>query len=118
MLQAAGGAAPRLALPLAAALCVGVSCGLADGVILTRPYLHMISGSLLPLAAIAVLLTVLTGTAVLILRNRPSGREESALTRSDRPRSRWIPRLAAAVPCVVIAGLVIPLRADCARAAD
>jgi hypothetical protein len=97
----------RVALPLAAALCVGVAYGLADGVILTRPYLHMISGSLRPLAAIAVVLTGLTGTAVLILRDRLSGRQESALTRSERPGSRWIPWLVAAVPGLVIAGLVI-----------
>jgi len=92
----------RQALPLIAALIVGVGYGLADGLILTRPYLDSISGSLVPLAIIALALTGATVVAVLVLSvRRPSW------TASASWRGAWPARIAAAIPVIIVAGFVV-----------
>jgi hypothetical protein len=123
----------RQAVPLIAALIVGVGYGLADGMILTRPYLDSLSGSLVPLAVIAFVLAGATVTGVLVLSaRRPSWLAStpaatvppptvppttvpppitvpptSAPGASPARPSAWLARLATAVPVVIMAGLVV-----------
>jgi hypothetical protein len=52
------------ALPLIGGVAAGAAYGVIDGVILSRPYLTAIKGSLLPLAAVAGLLLAVTAVAV------------------------------------------------------
>jgi hypothetical protein len=54
----------RQAWPLIAGTSIGAAYGAADGLILSRPYLSAIKGSLLPVAAAAVALLVLTAITV------------------------------------------------------
>jgi hypothetical protein len=58
------------ALPMLGGLAAGVLYGLVDGVLLSRPYLHMQKASLVPLGAAAVLVLAVTGGAVLLWRRR------------------------------------------------
>jgi hypothetical protein len=99
-------------LPLAAGLCVGGAYGLADGIILTRPYLLMISGSLMPLVVIAIVVAGLTVIAALILRDRPPATDGEATAWpagrwSTGPGGTWLPRAAAGLPVVIVAALVL-----------
>jgi hypothetical protein len=107
----------RQAIPLIAALSVGVGYGLADGLILTRPYLDSISGSLVPLAVIAFVLAGATVAAVLVLSARrpswlastpPASTPPASTPPASESRHRvWLARIATAVPVVVTAGLVV-----------
>ena len=92
--------------PQAAALVCGLGlgalAGLADGVLLSRPYLAHNKSSVLPLAVLAGLVTLLTASAVPLLRRRRlpvpdwSGR-----------RGRWWLGLAAALPFAVPVALAV-----------
>ena len=85
------------ALPLGAGVTAGAACGLIDGLALSRPYLHSIKGSLLPLGAASGALIVLTAAAVLLRwrRGLPAA------------RGRWLPNAAAALAVAVTAALAI-----------
>jgi hypothetical protein len=85
------------AVPLLGGLAVGGGLGLIEGVLLSRPYLHELSGSLMPLLAVSVVVFVLTGVAVLVFRNR---RHPLLLS------GRWA-TAAAVVPVVIMLGFVI-----------
>ena len=56
------------AVPLVWGLSLGALAGLADGVLLSRPYLAHNKASVLPLAVLAGLVTILTAGAVPLLR--------------------------------------------------
>ena len=85
------------ALPLIAGVTVGSAYGAIDGVVLSRPYLTSIKGSLLPLVGAGAALLVVTVVAVLALWRR--GLPEV--------RGNWLPNAAAALAFIITAGLVI-----------
>jgi hypothetical protein len=85
------------ALPLIAGVTAGAAYGAVDGVVLSRPYLHSVRGSLLPLAGAGAVLLVVTGAAVLVRWRR--GVPEI--------RGNWLPNAAAALAFAVIAGLAL-----------
>jgi len=97
----------RQAVPLLGGLVVGVIYGLADGLLLSRPYLSSIKSSLEPLALLAALLIIATLLAV------------ARRWRRGVPtvRSRWLPNVIAALPFVVIAGFAIRPYLQTVRAA-
>jgi hypothetical protein len=84
----------RQALPLIGGLLVGGIYGIVDGLVLTRPYLASIRGSLLPLVLLAGLVTVgtLIAMAVLWERGLPA------------VRGKWLPNALAVLAVVVAAG--------------
>src|SRR6266516_777120 len=76
----------RQAVPLIAGLLVGALYGAVDGLVLSRPYLALISSSLSPLVAAIVVVAVVTAVAVVVRWHR--GLPEI--------RSDWLPNAAAA----------------------
>jgi hypothetical protein len=87
----------RQALPLIAGVAAGGAYGVIDGVVLSRPYLASIKGSLLPLVGVAGVLLVVTAAAVALLWHRGL----------PQVRGNWLPNAAAALAVAVTAGLVI-----------
>ena len=87
----------RQALPLIGGVTAGAAYGVIDGVVLSRPYLASIKGSLLPLIGIAGVLLVVTGAAVAVLWRR--GLPEV--------QGNWLPNAAAALAVAVATGLVL-----------
>jgi hypothetical protein len=87
----------RQAVPLIGGLLVGGIYGIVDGLVLTRPYLASIKGSLLPLVALAglVLIGTLLGMALLWRRGLPEA------------RGKWLPNALAVVAVVVALGFYI-----------
>ena len=90
------------AVPLVCGLGLGALAGVADGVLLSWPYLVHNRGSVLPLAVLAGLVIILTACAVPLLRRYPlpvpdwSGRS-----------GRWLLGVAAALPFAVLAALAV-----------
>lgn len=70
-----------LARPLAAGLLIGLGFGLVDGWVLSKPYIIEIAGSLLPLAALLVVLVGGTVAAVTLIERR---------SWTPSPRLGWI----------------------------
>jgi hypothetical protein len=107
----------RQAIPLLAGLGAGALCGALDGLVLSRPYLASISGSLTPLLAVTIVVVALTAVAVLALWNHGV----------PGIRGRWPAWAVAAVPFAAIAflavrpylgslrGHVVPLAREVAR---
>ncbi|HEY2280381.1 MAG TPA: hypothetical protein VGI00_18645, partial [Streptosporangiaceae bacterium] len=93
------------AVPFGLGLGLGVAYGLADGFLLSRPYLDSLSGSLRPLAIIALAAIVLTGIGMALVNIRPFGRWIRLLLRS-RPL-RWLPEAGAALTVLVIIGFAV-----------
>ena len=60
----------RQAVPFGVGLVIGVGYGLADGYLLSRPYLDLEAPSLRPLALITAVVVVLTVAAVALTANR------------------------------------------------
>jgi hypothetical protein len=95
----------REAVPFGVALAVGVGYGLADGYLLSRPYLDLEAPSLRPLALIAVVVMVLTAAMVGVTA---SGRARATLVRWSQNRVvRWLPAVAAAVIVLVFVGFAV-----------
>jgi hypothetical protein len=97
----------RQAAPLLGGLVVGAAYGLADGLLLSRPYLSSIKSSVQPLALLTVLLIVATLLAM-------AWRWQRGV---PAVRGRWLPNVIAALPFVVIAGFAIRLYLQTVRAA-
>ena len=97
----------RQAVPLLGGLVVGVIYGLADGLLLSRPYLSSIKSSLEPLALLAALLIIATLLAV-------AWRWQRGVPAA---RGRWLPNVIAVLPFVVIAGFAIRPYLQTVRAA-
>ncbi len=85
------------AWPMIAGVITGAAFGLADGVILSLPYLQEIIGSLWPVAAAAVFLLVTTVIAVRLLSRR----------KSTELRLGWLPNAIAVLPFLVTIGFVL-----------
>ena len=90
------------AVPLVCGLSLGALAGLADGVLLARPYLAHNKGSVLPLVALAGLVTIVTAGAIPLLRRR----RLPAPDWSGR-RGRWWLGAAAILPFAVLVGLAV-----------
>jgi hypothetical protein len=87
------------ALPLIAGTAAGAAYGLIDAVVLSRPYVISISGSLRPLGVVAAAALLGTAAAVLVRRHRGLGLPDLRGTR--------LPAAAAALVVVVMAGFAI-----------
>jgi hypothetical protein len=87
----------RQAWPLVGGAVVGAGYGLADGVILSRPYLNSIKSSLDPLLQIAAVVVIVTAVAVMY-----RWRAGIPRLRTDR-----LPLAAAAAACLVAVGLAV-----------
>ena len=90
------------AVPLVCGLGLGALAGVADGVLLSWPYLMHNKGSVLPLAVLAGLVTILAACAVPLLRRH----RLPAPDWSGR-RGRWLLGVAAALPFAVLAALAV-----------
>ena len=95
------------AAPLLGGLVAGAAYGLADGLLLSRPYLTSIKSSLEPLALLAALLIVATLLAM-------AWRWQRGV---PAVRGRWLPNVITALPFVVIAGFAIRPYLQTVRAA-
>ena len=93
------------AVPFGLGLGLGVAYGLADGFLLSRSYLDSISGSLRPLAIIALAVVALTGIGMAVVNIRPFRRWIRLLLRS-RPL-RWLPEAAAVLTVLVTIGFAV-----------
>jgi hypothetical protein len=78
-------------------LVLGAGYGAVDGLVLTKPYLQSIDGSLIPLVLLGVVLLAVTAGAVLLRWHRGPPRLDG----------RWLLRIAAAIPVLITAGFVI-----------
>ena len=99
----------RQAIPFVVGLVIGVGYGLADGYLLSRPYLDLEAPSLRPLALITALVVVLTVAAVILTANRAAREKLGKLTRHARSSRlvRWLPEAAAALTVLVFAGFAV-----------
>ena len=95
----------RQAVPFGVGLIIGVGYGLADGYLLSRPYLDLEAPSLRPLALIAAVVVVLTVVAV-ALTARPAAKAKLARWRAAKA-VRWLPEAAAAVTVLIFAGFAV-----------
>ncbi|MGD0604137.1 MAG: hypothetical protein ABSA53_11125 [Streptosporangiaceae bacterium] len=95
----------RPAVPFAVALVIGVGYGLADGYLLSRPYLNLEAPSLRPLALITAVVVVLTAAAVAV---SGSGQARAKLAGWRKKRVvRWLPAAAAALTVLIFAGFAV-----------
>jgi hypothetical protein len=95
----------RQAVPFSLGLLIGVGYGLADGYLLSRPYLDLEAPSLRPLGLITVAVILLTAAGLVITRSRAAvSRLRGWLT----PRVvRWLPDAAAAVTVLIFVGFAL-----------
>jgi hypothetical protein len=93
------------ALPFGLGLAIGVAYGLADGFVLSRPYLDSLSSSLRPLAMIALGVIALTGIVMALLNVRILRRWTRAALRA-RPL-RWLPDAVAVLAVLVVIGFAV-----------
>ena len=96
----------RQGIPFGIGLVIGVGYGLADGYILSRPYLDLEAPSLRPLALITGLVILLTVAGVLLSWGRKT---LARLRRRSWPKQiiRWLPAAAALATVLVFAGFAI-----------
>ena len=87
----------RQAVPLLVGLLAGALYGAVDGLVLSRPYLGTIRGSLGPLVAAVAVIAVLTAVVVIVRWKRGL----------PQVRMAWLPDAAAALAFVVLIGLAV-----------
>ncbi len=92
----------RQAVPLLAGVVTGAIFGAVDGLVLSRPYLISIKSSLIPLAEVGVLVTVLTAIAVVVLR-----RHSLPEAWQRRLRGNWLLNAASAVTVLIAGGFAV-----------
>ena len=99
----------RQAIPFVVGLVIGVGYGLADGYLLSRPYLDTEAPSLRPLALITAVMVLLTVAAVVLTASRAAREKLGKLTRRTRATRivRWLPGTAAALTVLVFAGFAV-----------
>jgi hypothetical protein len=95
----------RQAVPFGIGLIIGVGYGLADGYLLSRPYLDLEAPSLRPLALITAVVVVLTVAAV-ALTAHPAAKTKLARLRTAKLAS-WLPEAAGAVTVLIFAGFAV-----------
>ena len=95
----------RQAIPFAVALVIGVGYGLADGYLLSRPYLDLEAPSLRPLALITAVVMLLTVAGVAVTASHPA-RAKLAGWRKTRI-VRWLPAAAATLTVLIFAGFAV-----------
>jgi hypothetical protein len=93
------------AVPFGCGLIIGVAYGLADGFLLSRPYLDSIAPSLRPLAIIVLAVIALTGIGMAVL-NIPVFRRGIRHLLRSRPL-RWLPEAAAVLTVLVVIGFAL-----------
>ncbi|MGH3150782.1 MAG: hypothetical protein ACRDOB_08635, partial [Streptosporangiaceae bacterium] len=95
----------RQGIPFGIGLVTGVGYGLADGYILSRPYLDLEAPSLRPLALITGLVILLTVVGILL----SWGRKALARRPGWLPRQliRWLPAAAAIATVLVFVGFAV-----------
>jgi hypothetical protein len=94
----------RAAIPFALGLVVGVGYGLADGYLLSRPYLQLEAPSLHPLALITGAVALLTVVGI------AAGASHKLRARARRYKDlavRWLPNTAAVLVILVFIGFAI-----------
>ena len=95
----------RQAVPFGLGLLAGVGYGLADGYLLSRPYLDLEAPSLRPLGLITAAVVLVTVAGLVITRSRAAmARMAGRLTPRVR---RWLPEAAAALTVLVFAGFAV-----------
>jgi hypothetical protein len=87
----------RQAVPLIIGLLAGALYGAVNGLALSRPYLATISGSLNPLVAALVVVTVVTAVVVVVRWRRGL----------PQVRAGWLPGAAAALAVLIMIGLAV-----------
>jgi hypothetical protein len=95
----------RQAVPFGIGLIIGVGYGLADGYLLSRPYLDLEAPSLRPLALITAVVVVLTVAAV-ALTARPAAKAKLARWRTAKLAS-WLPAAAGALTVLLFVGFAV-----------
>ena len=95
----------RQAIPFGVGLIIGVGYGLADGYLLSRPYLDLEAPSLRPLALGTAALVVLTVVCV-ALTARPAVKEKLARWRTVKA-ARWLPAAAAILTVLIFVGFAV-----------
>jgi hypothetical protein len=97
----------RQAVPFGVGLVIGVGYGLADGYLLSRPYLDLEAPSLRPLALITAVVVVLTVAAV-ALTARPAAKAKAKLASLRTAKlASWLPGAAAALTVLIFVGFAI-----------
>ena len=96
----------RQGIPFGLGLAAGVGYGLADGYLLSRPYLDLVGPSLRPLGLIAAAVAVLTLAALAATRSRAVLNQLRRLRVSQRLTS-WLPLAAAAATVTVFAAFAV-----------
>jgi hypothetical protein len=95
----------RQAIPFGLGLAIGVGYGLADGYLLSRPYLDLEAPSLRPLGLITVAVVLLT------LAGLAAARSRAVLDRLRGWRAarvvRWLPAAAAAATVLIFIGFAV-----------
>ena len=93
------------AAPFCLGVVLGVSYGLVDGYVLSRPFLDALSHNMALIGIIAAWLAALTAVTVQLLRV-PSARKRLAALAARRP-ARWLPGLAALVTVAALVGFAV-----------
>jgi len=96
----------RQALPFGIGLVIGVGYGLADGYLLSRPYLDLEGPSLKPLALITVLVVLLTVAGVAVTRSQAARARFSGWLTTAR-LTQWLPLAAAVVTVLIFIGFAV-----------
>jgi hypothetical protein len=98
----------RQAIPFGLGLLIGVGYGLADGYLLSRPYLDLEAPSLRPLALITVAVVLLTLAGVALTRNRTVRDRLRGWRAAHAARvARWLPEAAAALTAGIFIGFAV-----------
>ncbi len=95
----------RQAAPFVAGLVIGVGYGLADGYLLSRPYLDTEAPSLRPLALITAVVVLLTAAGVAVTVSRTARAKVPGWLTSRAVR--WLPAIAAALTIAVFIGFAV-----------
>jgi hypothetical protein len=96
----------RQGIPFGLGMVGGVGYGLAEGYLLSRPYLDLVGPSLRPLGLIAAAVVVLTVAALAATRSRAALNQLRRLPASQRLTS-WLPTAAAVATVAVFAVFAI-----------
>jgi len=97
----------RQAIPFGVGLMIGVGYGLADGYLLSRPYLDLEGPSLRPLGLITAVVVLLTLAAVATARRGARDRLRGWFTTQAVRAVRWLPEAAAGLTVLIFVGFAV-----------